>query len=280
VALSVVNSTASLPDLDRLHAALIEIAEQAGKVALRDFRAGQRTTAIVHAKDGGSPVTSADHAVDAYLAEALRQVAPIAFHSEERPASWQGVSRRGTAQEVAFVVDPIDGTRNFIGGGDAWCIVIGVISGGRPIAGAVHMPVLQETFSAFAGGGAHRNGVRLKPIPQFATPLRATGPRPVAEWLGNRLGETIAFAPPVPALAHRMLVPLTGHVDLALANGGGHDWDIVASDCILGEAGAQLLSIHGEAPDYRLDGGEHPPLIAGSRVLLQKIGASLLTDPA
>ena len=82
------------------------------------------------------------------------------------------------------------------------------------------------------------------------------------------------------ALAHRVLVPLSGRVDLALANGGGHDWDIVASDCILGEAGAELLTIHGKRPEYRLDGGEHPPLIAGSKVLFEKIRASLLTDTA
>jgi myo-inositol-1(or 4)-monophosphatase len=275
VVLSAVNSAVSLPGHDRLHAALIEIAQAAGRIALRDFRAGQRTTATIFAKEGGSPVTSADHAVDAYLAGALQAASPLAFHSEERPDSW-----RGNAREAAFVVDPIDGTRNFINGGEAWCIVIGVIAEGKPVAGVVHMPVRDETFSAYRGGGAFRNGVRLAPATGFSTPLRATGPRPVAEWLGNRMGETLAFAPPVPALAHRMLVPLSEAVDLALANGGGHDWDIVASDCILDEAGAQLLTIHGEAPEYRLDGGDHPPLIAGSRVLLQKIGASLLTDPA
>lgn len=265
----------SLPERASLQAALIEIAEKAGRVALADFRAGQRTTAIIHAKDGGSPVTSADHAVDAFLAEALGAVAPIAFHSEERPDSW-----RGKAGDAAFVIDPIDGTRNFINGGDAWCIVIGVTSDGKPVAGVVHMPVTGETFSAYRDGGAYRNGVRLEPATRASMPLRATGPRPVAEWLANRIGEAITLAPPVPALAHRMLVPLTGRVDLALANGGGHDWDVVASDCILREAGACLLSLHGNVLEYRLDGGEHPPLIAGSRVLLQKIGASLLTDTA
>ena len=275
MALSPVISAATLPDITRLRVALVEIAEQAGRVALRDFRAGQRTTATVHAKDGGSPVTSADHAVDAFLAEALRSVAPIAFHSEERPESW-----RSDLQGEAFVVDPIDGTRDFIRGGEAWCIVIGVISEGRPVAGVVHMPVRRETFSASRGGGAYLNGERLAPVTQLATPLCATGPRPVVEWLGNRLGKTITLAPPVPALAHRVLVPLSGRVDLALANGGGHDWDIVASDCILGEAGAELLTIHGKRPEYRLDGGEHPPLIAGSKVLFEKIRASLLTDTA
>lgn len=264
----------SLPDLERLHAALVEIAIKAGRIALRDFRAGGKTTARIDWKDGGSPVTSADHAVDAFLAEALQAAAPLGYHSEERPASW-----RGDATEAAFVVDPIDGTRNFSEGGEAWCIVIGVIADGQPIAGAVHLPARQETYSAFRGGGAFLNGIRLKSPKTGETPLRVTGPKPLFEKLGPRLGEPLHHAAPVPALAHRLLVPLTGRVDLALANSGGHDWDIVASDCILREAGAELRTLHGKAPDYRLSGGSHPPLMAGSPALMQKIGAALLTDP-
>jgi len=265
---------APLPDLERLHAALVEIAVKAGRVALRDFRAGQKTTARIDWKEGGSPVTSADHAVDAFLAEALQAAAPFGYHSEERPASW-----RGDATETAFVVDPIDGTRNFSEGGEAWCIVIGVISGGRPVAGAVHVPARQETYSAFRGGGAFLNGDWMPLLKPLQSPLRATGPRPLVEKLGIRLGEAFTQTAPVPALAHRLLVPLTGRADLALANSGGHDWDIVASDCILREAGAELRTLHGKVPDYRLSGGSHPPLMAGSPALMQKIGAALLTDP-
>lgn len=268
---------APLPDLDRLHTALLEIAVKAGRVALRDFRAGRRTTAEVQWKAGNSPVTSADHAVDAFLAETLPGAAGLSLHSEERPASW-----RDDAGAATFVIDPIDGTRNFIEGGDAWCIVIGVIAAGRPVAGVVHVPARGETFSAFSGGGAFLNGARLT-LPEAVprpSPPRVAGPKPFVEDLGRRLGVAFVHAPPVPALAHRVLLPLTGRVDLALARAGGHDWDIVASDCILREAGAQLLTVHGHTPDYRLSGESHPPLLAGSPALLQKIGAALLTDPA
>lgn len=264
----------SLPDPERLLAAIVDIAVKAGRVALRDFQAGQKTTARIDWKEGGSPVTSADHAVDAFLAEALQTAAPFGYHSEERPTSW-----RGDALETAFVVDPIDGTRNFSEGGEAWCIVIGVISGCRPIAGAVHLPARQETWSAFLGGGAFLNGIRLNAPKAEQYPLRVTGPKPLFEKLGGHLAEPLHHATPVPALAHRLLVPLTGRVDLALANSGGHDWDIVASDCILREAGAELRTLHGNVPDYRLSGGSHPPLMAGSSALMQKIGAALLTDP-
>lgn len=265
----------TFPALEALHAGLIRIAEEAGRLALRDFKAGRRTTADVQWKEGGSPVTSADHAVDAFLAETLPTLAAIGFHSEERPESWTG--ERG---QPAFVVDPIDGTRNFVEGGDAWCIVIGVIAEGMPIAGAVHLPARGETYSGFAGGGAFLNGKVLKFPEPGAGSCRTTGPRPIAEKLGRKLSLELTPATAVPALAHRVLVPLRGGADLAVANPGGHDWDIVASDCILREAGGHLLTLDGAHPVYGLTGEPHPPLVAGSQDLLTKIGLSLLTNPA
>lgn len=265
----------TFPALEALHAGLIRIAEEAGRVALRDFKAGRRTTAEVQWKEGGSPVTSADHAVDAFLAETLPTLAALGFHSEERPESWTG--ERG---QPAFVVDPIDGTRNFIEGGDAWCIVVGVIAEGLPVAGAVHLPARSETYSGFRGGGAFLNGERLAFPASGHVAYLTTGPRPIAERLGRKLGLELPHATAVPALAHRVLVPLRGGADLAVANPGGHDWDIVASDCILTEAGGHLLTLDGARPFYGLTGEPHPPLVAGSRDLLTKIGVSLLTNPA
>lgn len=273
------------PDrLEQLHAALIGIATAAGEIALRDFALGRRTSATIHWKDGGSPVTDADLAVDAYLGEALAglsdQHAPIGFHSEERPESWHG-----DPEHPVFVVDPIDGTRNFSEGGHAWCIVIGLLDQGQPVAGVVHVPARQETYSAWRGGGAYRNGTRLRAPTEAGEPLRITGPRALIEKFAHRLGAAFQPMPAVPALAHRVLVPLTGATDLALARPGGHDWDIVAADCILNEAGGCLVSLEGAPPVYRLQGGEHPALMAGSQSLLEKfgllekIGASLLTDP-
>lgn len=205
-----------LPDPQRLHDTLIEIAEAAGRIALGDFRPGSRTSAQVHWKNGGSPVTDADLAVDAYLADALPLAAPLAVHSEERPESWRAPQGGAT-----FVIDPIDGTRNFSEGGDVWCIVIGVIENGVPIVGVVHMPARQETFSAWHGGGAFLNGVRIAIDRTAQSPLRITGPRTLVETLARRLDEPLVQAAAVPALAHRLLVPLTGRVELAIARAGG-----------------------------------------------------------
>ena len=142
------------------------------------------------------------------------------------------------------------------------------------------MPARSETYSGFRGGGAFLNGKPFGFPASVPAPYRTTGPRPIADRLGRKLGLDLAHASAVPALAHRVLVPLRGGADLAVANPGGHDWDIVASDCILHEAGGNLLTLEGERPVYGLMGEPHPPLVAGSRDLLTKIGVSLLTNPA
>jgi myo-inositol-1(or 4)-monophosphatase len=267
---------ASLPDLPRLHRALIEAVEAAGQLALKDFVRGGPTRARVEWKAGGSPVTSADIAVDAFLQARLAPDFALAWHSEERPESWLGVAR----QPLAFVIDPIDGTRDFATGGDAWCIVVGVLAHGKPVAGAVHMPARGQTFSGFAGGGAFLGGQRIAPAPLALPPWRANGPKPGIEAFAKRHALDITGTGSLPALAHRLLVPIKGEAEIALARAGGHDWDLVASAAILAEAGARVLTLSGECPNYALLGEEHPPLMAAPLSLFDRIGAFDLTDPA
>jgi myo-inositol-1(or 4)-monophosphatase len=253
------------------HAAMIEVAWKAGRIALRHFREGAPTSARTHWKAGGSPVTEADHAVDAFLAEALPRILDSPVHSEEHAEGWGRVS-----DGHAFVVDPIDGTRNFAEGGQDWCIVIGLLADWRPVAGVVHLPARGITYSAFSGGGAYRDGEKVTARPARPS-LRATGPRGVIDALRPLVGGDIVQVPRIAALAHRVLAPLTGAAEIGAAHAGGHDWDIVASDCILAEAGAALVTLDGEAPSYRLAGGEQPALIAANAEIIRKIRPALLT---
>jgi myo-inositol-1(or 4)-monophosphatase len=270
----------AVPDIFRLR--LVEIAKAAGLLALRDFRRGGMTRAKIDWKHGGSPVTGADLAVDAFLAETLPvlgsefpALAPLTYHSEEQPKSWRE-PHRGTA----FVVDPIDGTRDFMDGGEAWCIVIGVIRAGVPLAGVVHMPATGRMFSATRGGGAFLDGQKISAPERLitATPTVA-GPRSALDHLGARLGLKLGVGPRIPALAHRVLAPIAGIADLAVARGGGHDWDIVASDCILNEAGARLLALDGAPLRYTLAGEDHPPLLSGAVALIDALGLGTGTSP-
>lgn len=263
-------------DLPRLHLALIEAVEAAGALALKDYVRGGATRARVDWKHGGSPVTSADLAVDAFLEARLGPQFPFAWHSEEQPESWLGAA----AQPLAFVVDPIDGTRDFANGGEDWCIVVGVIAQGKPVAGAVHIPIRGETYSAFAGGGAWCNGRRITVPPPPVGLLRADGPKPTTEAFRDRHRLSLQSVGSTPALAHRLLVPLRGAADIALARAGGHDWDLVASSAIAAEAGMGVLTLGGECPVFELRGREHTPLMAASLILFDNIKAFDLTGRA
>jgi myo-inositol-1(or 4)-monophosphatase len=271
-----------LPFLPALAAQLEAIALEAGARAMQDFQANAETTAEIIWKSDNSPVTSADLALDRLIGERVAElnlaghdVPPVRFHSEERPATWTG-ERNG----LAVVLDPIDGTRAFMKGRDDWCISLGLTFDGMPVAGILHVPARGEMFSAHLGGGARRDGTPLRAGHLPVARLSVSGPRGAVEAFAAETGTAFEQAPNVAALAHRLVRPLTGDFDLALSRPGGRDWDLVAADCILREAGAALVTDAGEEPRYQLKGGFHPGLRSGSLALLQSLMPSLLTPDA
>ena len=141
------------------------------------FRPGARTAAAISYKGGGSPVTEADFAVDRFLFEEMRRLAPDAgWLSEETADTDARLSR-----ENLIIVDPIDGTHAFTRGDERWAVSIALIESGRPAAGVVHAPARGETFTAAHGLGAFLNGERLGP-PRRALAIGgavAIAPRPL-----------------------------------------------------------------------------------------------------
>jgi myo-inositol-1(or 4)-monophosphatase len=133
-----------------LFASVTEAARMAGEMALGFFRPGERTSAAVESKEGGSPVTEADKLVDRFLKQRLGELAPQAgWLSEETPDTADRLTRR-----TVFVVDPIDGTRAFVAGDRRWAVSIALVAEGRPEFGIVHLPALAETFIGVRGRGA------------------------------------------------------------------------------------------------------------------------------
>ncbi|MGL5445730.1 MAG: inositol monophosphatase family protein [Rhabdaerophilum sp.] len=268
-----------LPFLPEFTKQLEAIALEAGARAMLDYRPGAETRAEIIWKTDNSPVTSADLALDQLIGERIAALdvssldaPPIRFLSEERPATWTG--ERGG---LVVVLDPIDGTRAFMKGRDDWCVSLGLTFDGEPVAGILYVPAKAEMFTAYCGGCAYLNGQLLKGGAAPVSPLKASGPRGAVEAFAVESGATIHLMPNVAALAHRLVRPLTGEFELALSRPGGRDWDLVAADCILREAGAALVTDRGQRPIYALDGGFHPELRAGSLALLETLMRSLLT---
>ena len=247
---------------DRAQAALEEItdaARRAGELALRDFRWGGRTSAQVHTKYGGSPVTTADLAVDRYLRERLGVAFPGDGWLSEETAD--DLSRLEMAN--LLVVDPIDGTRAFLTGDPRWAVSIAYIHDGRPIAGVIHAPALGQTYEAAIGCGARRDGapIHASRRPGLAGAL-VGGPRSMVGALAKAAHVEMAAAPRIPSLALRLAQVADGALDVGLASTSASDWDVAGADVVLSEAGALLTDVRGQILHYNRQSMRHGVLLA------------------
>jgi len=247
------------PSLVDIARTLDAVAAEAGAIAMRWFRPGQETSAHTEYKHGGSPVTEADLAVDAFLAERLKPLFPdAAWLSEETADSDERLSR-----ESVLIVDPIDGTRGFAAGDARWSVSIALVRKGRPVAGAIAAPAAGDRYLAAAGGGAWRNGaqLRLGPTARLAGG-RLAGPQPSTGKVARALDMSVV--PRIPSLAMRFAMVAQGALDAALSSKDSHDWDIAAADLILHEAGGLLAGLDGARPLYNRRDLKHGALAAAS----------------
>ncbi|MEL6503881.1 MAG: 3'(2'),5'-bisphosphate nucleotidase CysQ [Pseudomonadota bacterium] len=242
-----------MPDAENLaDLALMEnLGREAGAIAMGYFGDDPQ----VWMKEGQSPVSEADFAVDRFLKEKLLEARPDYGWLSEETADDHS---RHDAQRV-FVVDPIDGTRGFINGMKRWCVSIAVVEDNRPVAGVLECPVLQETYAAAHGHGATLNGDRLQMRDRATPRLRLAGPRPLAKRTDLAQMEIVPF---VPSLAYRIAMVASGALDGALARGSAKDWDLAAADIIAQEAGARLTDMDGEPLAYNCRDIRHGTLVA------------------
>ncbi len=247
---------------DRARSALDEItdaARRAGEVALRDFRWSGRTSAQVHTKFGGSPVTTADLAVDSYLRERLGAAFPGAGWLSEETVD--DLSRLEMAD--LLVVDPIDGTRAFLTGDPRWAVSIAFVHDGRPIAGVIHAPALGHTYQAAIGCGALRDGVPILASKRSTLDTALVGgPRSMVAALAAAARVELAAEPRIPSLALRLARVADRGLDVALASASANDWDVAAADVILDEAGALLIDARGQILHYNRQSVRHGALLA------------------
>ena len=222
-------------DLQLIEAA----AREAGELALDYLRQGK---VKVWTKQGGSPVTNADLAVDKLLTERLRAARPDYGWVSEETAD----DRSRLQARRVFVVDPIDGTIAFMKDRPHWAVSIAVVEDGQPACGVLHAPAHGETFVAEAGEGARLNGQpirvsrcdRLEGAALLADARYLRKPDWPEPWPEDLRIETRN------SVAYRMALVACGGFDAVVAISSKCDWDLAASDLIVREAG-------GLATDHR-----------------------------
>ena len=243
------------PDL----AVVLPLIREAGALAMRYFTAwhgGPASSALaVEMKDGDEPVTAADRAVSELCVRRLRLAFPAdAILSEELPDDG---ARHHAAR--TWLIDPIDGTKDFIAGRAGFSIMIGLLSGGRPVLGAVYQPTASRLWYAAVGAGAF--GEQAGGPPQ-ALHVAATAelsaarmvssvshPDPLVAELRDRAG--IRDETQVGSVGIKLSLVAAGERDLYVNPAGKCKlWDTAAPDIILTEAGGRLTDLLGEPLTY------------------------------
>jgi myo-inositol-1(or 4)-monophosphatase len=236
-------------DLELLRSAAVS----AGIIAAGYFRRELKTWE----KEGNSPVSEADIVLDNYLRVTLMAARPdygwLSEESADDPARLDA--------ERLFVVDPIDGTRGFIRGEDAWSVSLAVVERGRPVAGVVYAPARDEMYAAAIGEGASFNGAPLV-APQAAEDLPLIPAAGAVHAELKTLGLECRKGPHYTSLAYRLTQVARGRMGAVAARRGSMDWDIAAAAIILSEAGAGLEDVCSGVPVFNRPDLRHGALAA------------------
>lgn len=223
---------------------VVAIARSAGEIALR--HQGALGQLAVESKGLLDYVTRADREVEALIVGEIKSLYPA-----DGVLGEEGASQAGTTGRL-WIIDPIDGTHNFIRGMPHWGISIGVLQDGRPLAGVIYLPALGTLLSAAAGAGAWCNGAALE-VPRRTGDLIAftsAGPGVSTEshrWLTTVVREELRGSERRLGSATAALAAVAqgqGDVYIALDD---HIWDVCAASVILEESG-RAHSLQWEAP--------------------------------
>lgn len=201
------------------------IAAEAGALALKRWQGDYKRWE----KSPGNPVSEVDLACDALLRERLSALDPEAGWLSEETAD----SAERLLQSKAWVVDPIDGTRDFIRGRTGWAVSVALVEGGRVKLGVLDAPARQQQWRAGTGEGAWLNGQRLRVVDRDELP----GSRVPADTLPKTDADLIGVKRPN-SIALRIAMLAAGDVDLVATLRWGREWDIAAAFLIAQEAGA------------------------------------------
>jgi myo-inositol-1(or 4)-monophosphatase len=223
-------------DRDRLEA----IVREAGAMALAAWP-GHGHALDWWEKSPNNPVCTADLAVDAFLRRELEALLPDSGWLSEETADHP----ERLAREMCWLVDPIDGTRDFVRGRPGWAVSVALVRAGRPLLGLLCAPARGELWYAEAGRGAWRNGASL------SASRRSTlaGARVPTDRLASPDRDLTMVTKPN-SIALRIAMVAAGEADLVATLRWGYEWDIAAATLIASEAGGAVGDAFGHPLAY------------------------------
>lgn len=219
---------------------LENIVREAGRIALAAWP-GAGHAVETWEKAPGNPVCAADLAVDTFLKRELGRLLPAAGWLSEETADDPARLGKG----LIWLVDPIDGTRDFIRGRKGWAVSVALISERRPLIGMLAAPAREEEWIGVSGQGSWRNGMRL----QASTRREFSGARVPADSLPREDRDLEMVAKPN-SIALRAAMVAADEADLLATLRWGFEWDIAAAALIAREAGAAISDAFGQPLNY------------------------------
>ena len=216
-----------------------------------------------------NPVTTADNEADTYLKSTLMSARPqYGWLSEETVDSKNRLNK-----EKVWIVDPLDGTKEFIEGVPQFVVSIALVEKGIPIIGVLHNPVTKETFHAAKGGGAYldqgqyRCSIKDSTRDMVILNSRSETRRGLWEPYKKHFKELR----PIGSVAYKMGLTAIGKADIFATLRPKNEWDICAGTCLINEAGGKVINLNGKEITFNNQKTLiEPGLIAGYNLSVEK----------
>ena len=229
---------------------LIDLAREAGDAILRVYA----TDFTVQSKDDESPLTRADLAANDIIVRGLRALDPATPILTEE-SGLPDFDTRSQWQRY-WLVDPLDGTREFVNRNGEFTVNIALVEGHQPVLGVVHVPVQSLTYVGEAGTGAFRIGAKKNRVPVHVAMETGKRLRVVASrsHRSDRLDGWLATIGPheiVPVGSSlKFCYVAQGDADVYPRLGPTSEWDTAAAQAVVEAAGGQVVTLDGQPLQY------------------------------
>ena len=253
--------TAAPPDLETLAAALVPLIREAGALVMRIYA----TDFDVEIKGDESPVTLADQCAEKVIFEGLRRMAP------DIPVVGEEAASAGDIPDVSnrfWLVDPIDGTKEFISRNGEFTVNIGLIDHGVPVLGLVLAPALDRLFVGARGLGAWvedglgRRAIAVRAVPEAGLTVVGSRRHGDAGAVEALLAGSRVAAHTTVGSSLKLCLVAEGEADVYPRFGRTMEWDIAAGHAVLRAAGGSVRTMTGAELGYGKPGFENPDFAA------------------
>jgi myo-inositol-1(or 4)-monophosphatase len=192
-------------------------------------------------KANEDPVTTADLNADNILREGLTKDFPgTGWLSEETRDDFSRLDKN-----LVWIVDPIDGTKEFVSGIPEYAVSVALVENGLPVLAAVYNPAVQELFTAAAGQGAWLNGKAINSEHELTEKLILLASRSEIKRGEFEPFESFAQIRPCGSIAYKLALVAAGRADATFSLGPKNEWDIAAGVLLVSESGGKANNLNG-----------------------------------